>query len=263
MVTFKRSAFAFLLAVSPAVARAQDLLPADNGLEDYHTAPRWRETESHPLRILAYVVHPIGWVARELVFRPLSYFASSTEVTRSVMGYREPFDYRQPECFSADDSVPDCRSVLPFNYEQAGSGEAEATVAPAAARMYFPNVNFDFNKRTLNALGRGKVRQVADMLKGDMSVRVVLEGHADYMGTDAYNQKLGMDRAEAVRAELVRLGVAADRLATVTFGESRPLINEQTDDARAVNRRVEVNVDEGTTGGKGASAEPMTGGEMQ
>ena len=40
---------------------------------------------------------PLGWLAREAVFRPISYFASSTEVTRSVMGYREPYDFRQPE----------------------------------------------------------------------------------------------------------------------------------------------------------------------
>src|SRR5437773_922107 len=69
---------------------AQDQLPTDNGLATYHAAPRYRESESHPLRVLAYVVHPIGWVLREVIFRPLSYFASSTEVTRSVMGYREP-----------------------------------------------------------------------------------------------------------------------------------------------------------------------------
>lgn len=235
------------LAISPSVSSAQDRLPADNGLADYHTSPRWRESESHPLRVLAYVVHPIGWVLREGIFRPLSYFASSTETTRSVMGYREPYDYRQPDCFSSEDTVPDCRTVMPFNYDHpADSADTGSLQTDSqATQVYFPNVNFDFNKRSLNTLGRGKTRQIADLLKQDAGVRVVLEGHADYIGSDGYNEKLGMDRAEAVRSELVKLGVPAERLSTVTFGESRPLVNEQTDAARATNRRVEVHLDEG------------------
>ncbi|MCB0311192.1 MAG: hypothetical protein KDD42_08150, partial [Bdellovibrionales bacterium] len=51
--------------------QAQDQLPYDNGLSTYHSAPRYRESESHPLRVLAYVVHPVGWLAREVIFRPL------------------------------------------------------------------------------------------------------------------------------------------------------------------------------------------------
>ena len=230
------------VVVMPAMVSAQDMLPADNGLSTYHTAPRYRESESHPFRVLAYVVHPIGWVAREVIFRPLSYFASSSETTRSVMGYREPFDYRQPECFSADDSTPDCRSLAPYNYDSAPSVEPAAVVP--APQVYFPNVNFDFDKRTLNELGKGRVKEISRLISNGGSVKVVLQGHTDYIGTDAYNEKLGLDRAEAVRAELVTLGVAAERLSTVTFGESQPLFSEQEDWARALNRRVEVHLGE-------------------
>jgi outer membrane protein OmpA-like peptidoglycan-associated protein len=243
---FSKKSICGLLCASVAFgsfnnAGAQDLLPADNGLEDYHTAPRWRESEEHPLRIAAYILHPIGWVAREVLFRPLSYFASSTEKTRSVMGFREPFDYRQPECFSSDDSVPDCRTIMPFSYDKPDA--ASETIVNTSA-VYFPNVNFDFNKRALNTLGKGKVAQITDLLKKDGSVKVVLQGHADYIGAEKFNEKLGMDRAEAVRSALIASGIAADRLSAVTFGESQPLINEKTDAARAVNRRVEVHVDE-------------------
>jgi len=232
-------------AVVPGMARAQEMLPADNGLATYHTMPRYRESESHPLRVLSYIVHPVGWVAREVLFRPLSYFASSTETTRSVMGYREPFDYRQPECFSADDSAPDCRSMSPFNYDNAAPAPVEAPVAAvvqAPTQVYFPNVGFDFDKRTLNDLGKGRVREISRTLQDSGSVKVVLQGHTDYVGSDAYNEKLGLDRAEAVRSELVALGISADRLSTVTFGESQPIFSEQEDWARAVNRRVEVHV---------------------
>ena len=229
-------------------ANAQDQLPRDNGLATYHTAPRYRESESHPLRVLAYIVHPIGWVAREVIFRPLSYFASSSETRKSVMGYREPYDYRQPECFSADDSAPDCRTINPFNYDQAFDQvlevePARVAVAENLPQIYFPNVNFDFDSRKLNAIGKGRVRQIAEMLRSAEGVHVVLQGHTDYIGSDAYNEKLGMDRAQAVREELVSLGVAPDRLSTVSFGKSQPLYHEQEDWARAINRRVEVHAD--------------------
>ena len=235
----------FALLLSASVSVAQDRLPADNGLETYHTAPRYRESESHPLRVLAYIVHPIGWVARELFFRPLSYFAASSETTRSVMGYREPYDYRQPECFSSDDTTPDCRSVQPFNYSNTNNNEDDtAALDSASAKLvYFPNVNFDFNKRTLNQLGRGRVQQIAAMLSDSPSLKVVLQGHTDAKGTEKYNEKLGLERAESVRQELIAQGVTADRLSTVTFGETQPVYADDTDWARAVNRRVEVHPD--------------------
>lgn len=237
----------------PGAVMAQDRLPVDNSFVTYHTAPRYRESESHPLRVLAYVLHPIGWVAREVVFRPLSYFASSTEGTRSVMGYREPYDYRNPECFSADSSVPDCRSISPFNYadleggDDTGANAGLNDVAAGAERnVYFPDVNFDFNVRALNDLGKGRVRQLSQLLQTtDTNVNVVLEGHTDYIGSPEYNEKLGLDRAEAVRQELIALGIAPERVSTVTFGKTKPIFTEEADWARAINRRVEVHVDTG------------------
>jgi outer membrane protein OmpA-like peptidoglycan-associated protein len=238
----------FSVLIYSGTSYAQDVLPRDNGLSTYHTSPRYRESESHPFRVVAYVLHPIGWVLREVIFRPLSYFASSSETRKSVMGFREPYDYRQPECFSADDSTPDCRTVSPFNYDQVAETveteePAKVAVTDNTPQIYFPNVNFDFNVRKLSALGKGRVRQIAEVLKSSDGIRVVLQGHADYVGSDAYNEKLGMDRAEAVREALITEGVAADRLSTVSFGESQPIYAEQEDWARAINRRVEVHPD--------------------
>lgn len=228
-------------------ASAQDRIPRDNGIYDYHPAPHYRESESHPLRIAAYIFHPIGWLAREVIFRPLSYFASSSETRRSVMGYREPFDYRQPECYSADHSSPDCRSLLPYNYD-AGTPAAAEVVMEAQAepvrQVYFPDVNYDFDKGNLNDLGKGRAYQIAQLLKNEQALHVVLEGHTDSVGTEQYNEQLGTRRAEALRAELVALGVSGERLSTVTFGKSQPLLDQDTDWARAVNRRVEVHVDD-------------------
>ena len=233
------------IALQCGVARAQDVLPMDQTDSDYHPSPRYRESESHPLRVIAYAFHPVGWVLREVIFRPLSYFASSTPETRAIMGYREPYDFRQPSCFSRDQGTPDCRQILPFNYDSnvgkvvEGSGEDAQQQA-----LYFPDTNFDFNKRTLNPGGKEKVKVAADILRRQGFLKVVLEGHTDARGSDAYNQKLGLDRAEAVKNELVAQGIPVDTVSTISFGETRPLFTEKEDWAYAANRRVHVRVGE-------------------
>lgn len=119
------SALLFGLVSINALAIAQERLPADSSAGEYgeyHPSPAYRESESHPLRVLAYIVHPIGWLAREVIFRPFSYFASSTPDTRAIMGYREPHDFRKPSCFSRSEDIPDCRQVKPFDYEMDGAG---------------------------------------------------------------------------------------------------------------------------------------------
>jgi outer membrane protein OmpA-like peptidoglycan-associated protein len=241
-------AAALVPMITPAQVFGQDRMPEDNGLWSYYTPPRHRPSESHPLRLVAYALHPVGWLARELVTRPLNYFIASNEVSRSVFGYRQPYDERRPECFSADASAPDCRSISPYNYEALnleGTEEPQesATATKVERQVYLPDVNFDFDVRKLNDLGQGRVHQIAKLLQQADGVNVVLEGHTDYVGSEGYNEKLGMDRAEAVRQQLLSLGVPESRLSTVTFGKSKPALEDQTNWARAVNRRVEIHAD--------------------
>jgi peptidoglycan-associated lipoprotein len=106
-------------------------------------------------------------------------------------------------------------------------------------RVAFPDVNFEFDKATLTDVGRGRVYLISQKLKEGTNVKIEIQGHTDYIGTEDYNKKLGMQRAETVKAELVRLGVDPARISTVSFGEDRPLIDMQTPWARAVNRRSE------------------------
>jgi OOP family OmpA-OmpF porin len=73
---------------------------------------------------------------------------------------------------------------------------------------------------------------------------VAIEGHTDWIGTDAYNQGLSERRANAVMNYLVDHGVAASRLSTTGYGESRPIASNQTREGRALNRRVELLVQE-------------------
>lgn len=251
MVTLRAVATGMLLfsAVSLSTSGlAQERLPMDSSAGEYgefHPSPAYRESESHPLRILAYIVHPIGWLAREVLFRPLSYFASSTPETRAITGFREPHDFRKPSCFSRSDAVPDCRHVKPFDYDALESEFDDGGDESAEKKkniVYFPDVNFDFNKRALNPVGKSKAERIAALVRDGEPVNVELQGHADRRGSERYNQKLGLDRAEAVKAELVRLGVPEHQLFAVSFGERRLLFTENEEWAHAANRRVEVHL---------------------
>ena len=222
--------------LSTSAASAQDRLPTDNGLATYHTAPDYRASQEHPLRIIGYVLHPIGWLLREGITRPLSYFTSSSAFNRSFFGHREHDDWKGGLCFS-DTGVPDCHSVAPYNKLGKNS---EETVAGMNDSMYFPDVAFDFNKDSLTDLGEGRVRQIAKMLSENPDMVVTLNGHADYKGTDEYNQELGSKRADRVRGELINLGIDPNRLAMVSSGEGEPIFTEDTNWATAVNRRVSV-----------------------
>ena len=71
---------------------------------------------------------------------------------------------------------------------------------------------------------------------------IVLVGHTDSVGNDAYNQKLSVRRAEAVKAYLVSKGVEANRIYTEGKGESQPVADNKTAEGRAKNRRVDVEV---------------------
>ena len=173
------------------------------------------------------------------------------------MGYREPYDFRQPSCFSRDQGTPDCRQISPFNYDSnvgkvvEGSGESARQQA-----LYFPDTNFDFNKRTLNPAGKEKVRVAAEIVRQEGYLKVVLEGHTDARGSEAYNQKLGLDRAEAVKNELVAQGIPVDTVSTISFGETQPLFTEKEDWAYAANRRVHVRVGEEAEQAAAAAAAP-------
>lgn len=71
---------------------------------------------------------------------------------------------------------------------------------------------------------------------------IIAVGHADAIGTDAYNQKLSVARSEAVKAYLVSKGVEKNRIYTEGKGESSPVADNKTAEGRAKNRRVEVEV---------------------
>jgi outer membrane protein OmpA-like peptidoglycan-associated protein len=119
---------------------------------------------------------------------------------------------------------------------------ASAAPAPVKRRFVLRGVNFDFNKANIRADAAPVLDEAIRALRDAPSAGVVVEGHTDSVGTDAYNQRLSERRAAAVRDYLIRGGVAPTRLQAVGFGESRPVASNDTADGRAQNRRAELNV---------------------
>lgn len=103
--------------------------------------------------------------------------------------------------------------------------------------------HFDFDSARLTSAGEAALDGVVGTMNQHADLRVRCEGHTDSVGNDAYNQALGQRRADAVRDYLVAQGIDAGRIATDSFGETRPAADNATAEGRAQNRRVEIIVD--------------------
>jgi OOP family OmpA-OmpF porin len=114
--------------------------------------------------------------------------------------------------------------------------------APSRERIVLRGVNFDFDKSNIRPDAAVILDEAVRILSED-SAAVAIEGHTDAIGTDAYNQGLSERRAASVKKYLVEHGIAASRLSTVGYGESRPISSNETREGRALNRRVELNVE--------------------
>ena len=118
-----------------------------------------------------------------------------------------------------------------------------APPAPVQEKVTFAaDALFDFDKSVLKPDAQAKLTDLVEKTKGVALEVVIAVGHTDTVGTDGYNQKLSIRRAEAVKAFLVDKGIERNRVYTEGKGETNSVADNKTAAGRAKNRRVEVEV---------------------
>ena len=123
-----------------------------------------------------------------------------------------------------------------------GAIAAKAATSPIAAAKVTLNADalFDFDKSVLKPAAKASLDSLAGKVKSLTLEVIVAVGHTDSVGTDAYNQKLSIRRAESVKKYLVSQGIEAKRIYVEGKGESQPVADNKTKEGRAKNRRVQI-----------------------
>ena len=156
-----------------------------------------------------------------------------------------------PGCDGAVAPAPKAAPApAPAPAPQAAPAPAPARAAPAPAPApaaaskvtYAADAFFDFDKAVLKPEGKAKLDDLASKVKAINLEVIIAVGHTDAVGSDAYNQKLSVRRAEAVKAYLVTKGIEKNRVYTEGKGEKQPVADNKTTEGRAKNRRVEIEV---------------------
>jgi outer membrane protein OmpA-like peptidoglycan-associated protein len=113
---------------------------------------------------------------------------------------------------------------------------------PAPKELTFERVYFDFDKSNLTPNAEEVLQANLKILQDNPSVVVSVWGHTDGKGSEAYNLKLSQRRATAVKNWLVSHGISADRIQVDAYGKTKPREANDTEDGRALNRRVGFHV---------------------
>ena len=221
------------------------------------------DSQSHPLRVVAYLLHPVGWLTEWIVYRPFHFLVSATPSQEAffghhphppVLGEAQPLqDYGMPKKIPMAQTAsqpappvvlppPERVKIVEVPVEKVVVREVPKTITVEVEKVVFPPVAFAFDSANLTDLGKGQVYLTAQRLKEKADLTIAIEGHTDSQGSDEYNQKLGLQRAQTVMNELAAQGVDRNRISTASVGEAKPVLGQNATWARAVNRRVEFQV---------------------
>ncbi len=104
------------------------------------------------------------------------------------------------------------------------------------------NIHFAYDSYKILPESIKYIKMIAKYLKEYPNKRVEIQGHTDSIASRGYNYKLSLNRANSVKRELVKMGIASDRIKTVGYGEDRPIATNKSEEGRALNRRVEFHI---------------------
>ncbi|MCE7932958.1 MAG: VWA domain-containing protein [Chlorobi bacterium CHB2] len=163
------------------------------------------------------------------------------DIYRSMNNYYR-ITYRPPQCDARHTarawlSFPELQALTVSDY---GTYDRSLfTPFDPVGTIAFVNIEFDYDKATIRPESLPLLGQVAEAMRSNPKLVMEIRGHTDDRGGDDYNQRLSEKRAEAVLEELVEMGIGRNRLVAKGFGESKPLVENDTDEHRRSNRRTE------------------------
>lgn len=149
---------------------------------------------------------------------------------------------------SDNDGVNDCQDACPNTYAGHRVGDNGCPLPIEEHERVKLDVKFEFDRAEIDLGFEQDLEKVRNLLLRYPEVGVTLEGHTDWKGSDAYNQRLSEQRANACRTFLLKDSrIAPERVKAVGYGESRPVADNETEQGQALNRRTVAELTGGRT----------------
>ena len=199
-----------------------------------------------PLLIAASAALSLASINASAQATPGYWTQGGTTVWKNSTGLCWRAGYWTPAMATAEcdpDLMPKPMAVTPPPPPPPPPAPPKPKPAPVAEKVTLAaDVLFDFDKAVIKPAGKERLDDLAGKVKSINLEVVIAIGHTDSIGSDAYNQKLSVRRAESVKAYLVSKGVEPNRVYTEGKGEKQPVASNKTKDGRQKNRRVEIEV---------------------
>jgi OOP family OmpA-OmpF porin len=143
----------------------------------------------------------------------------------------------------ASDPAVACHAGITPNTMPTASAAAVAPAPSPEPSLADLVLHFDFAKSTLTDDAKTALNEAFSRVKSSETVSLALEGHADAIGSESYNKRLGLERAETVRRHLAeQYHIPAGQIGVISYGEERPAASNSTKEGRDENRRVMIKV---------------------
>jgi peptidoglycan-associated lipoprotein len=172
-----------------------------------------------------------------IVFLVLTFACASLLVIASCakkVGTVEPTQPPPSTMGPAQAPAPEQPTPQPMPGPKTGE---EGMLKEAMAAFESTSIYFDFDKSDIKAEAKPVLEKKAEFLRANPSFKVRIEGNCDERGTKEYNMALGDRRAKAAMKYLNALGISADRISTISYGEERPVCTEANEACWSKNRR--------------------------
>ena len=143
----------------------------------------------------------------------------------------------EAEVVKGDESIVEIDADKKPSEEQLEAQRIEDEKQAVKNEFVNESIYFGFDSATLTSESQEILRKKAQWLEQNPDVVIIIEGHCDNRGTEAYNLALGERRAESAKAFLADIGIDGTKIMTISYGEERPVNPDETEEAWALNRR--------------------------